>query len=64
MKSTLIIMAIINMLCGVMFLAKNAPTEQTVQVPVDPKFAVMIWRVAAGLLLMNALCFMAVLPNM
>lgn len=64
MRNTILIMALINLICGIMFLAKTAPTEQSVQVPVDPKFAQMIWRIAAGILLMNTLCFLAALPNM
>ena len=64
MRHTIILMVTMNVLPALMFLTKTTPTEETVMVPVEPKFALMMWRIAAGFLLVNAVCFIAALPSL
>lgn len=64
MRQTLIIMALINLALAVKFVVNLDTTPEQARVPVDPKFAKVIFSIAAGLLAMNALCFMAAIPKM
>ena len=64
MKNTIIIMVLLNLFLACLFVAKTRPTEQSVAVPVDPKFVSMIWWISAGIFALNALIFMVTLPKM